>query len=69
MCTILFKFGKDLNIDNWKLAKKIEIDEICFFNKFKHIWFKHAFGLENYGFQECDFNKILHFYVIKNMNT
>ncbi len=51
------------------LQKKIEIDEIYFFNKFKHIWFKHAFGLKNYGFQECDFNKILHFYVIKNMNT
>jgi hypothetical protein len=30
-----------------KERKRIEIGKICFYNKFEHIWFKHAFGLEN----------------------
>jgi hypothetical protein len=30
MCTILFKFGKDLNIDNWKLAKKLKLMKSVF---------------------------------------
>jgi len=24
--------------------------ENCFYNQFEHIWFKHVFDLENYGF-------------------
>jgi hypothetical protein len=30
----LFKIGKYFNINDWKLAKKIEIDEMCFSNTF-----------------------------------
>jgi len=30
MCTILFKIGKDLNIDDWKLAKKLKLMKFVF---------------------------------------
>jgi hypothetical protein len=45
----LLKIGKDFNIDDYKY-KRIGINESYSNNQFEHIWFKHAFDLENYGF-------------------
>jgi hypothetical protein len=45
------------------------IHENYFYNPFEHIWFKSVFDLENYGFQKCDFNKVVHIFVIEGMNA
>jgi hypothetical protein len=31
--------------------------ENCFYNQFEHIWFKHVFDPENFGFWKCGINK------------
>jgi hypothetical protein len=33
-----------------KRANGVEIGEIHFYNKFEHLWFKHAFELKNHEF-------------------
>jgi len=32
-------------------------NENCFYNQFEHIWFKHIFYPENYGFWKFGINK------------
>jgi hypothetical protein len=39
------------------------------YNPFEHIWFKCAFDLENYVFENVFLTKIVHIYVIKGMNA
>jgi hypothetical protein len=51
------------------LTKGIEIANVIFDNTFECIWFKCAFGLENYEFSKWSFNKNYSFYVIKGMNV
>jgi hypothetical protein len=62
---LLFKIGKDLNIENQK-SKKIEIGEIHFYNIFG---FNVLLALKIMNFENVTLTKIIHFYVIKNMNA
>jgi hypothetical protein len=50
-----------------KKTKGIEMNEVHFHNIFDHIWFKCVFGLNNYEFWGCGFNKNIHFNVIKSI--
>ncbi len=50
------KIREDFNIDDCK-GKRTWTNENCLYNQVEHIWFKHAFDLENYGFWKCDLNK------------
>jgi hypothetical protein len=43
------------------LAKGIEIAKVIFYNTFECIWFKCAFGLENYELKILALTKIIHF--------
>ncbi len=49
MCIIPSENGEDFNIDDYK-GKTTWIDELFFYNPFKHIWFKSDFDSKNYGF-------------------
>jgi hypothetical protein len=52
-----------------KRTKVIEIGEIHFHNTFECIWFKCPFGLKIMNFEFVTWQKVIHFYVVKNMNA
>jgi len=44
-------------------------DENWFYNQFKHIWLKNVFDFENCGFGNVLLTKVVHVYVIEDMNA
>ncbi len=52
----LLKIGDDFNSDNYK-GKRTWTNQKKNYNQFEHIWFKHVFHLENYGFWKSGLNK------------
>ncbi len=52
-----------------KRKKGIEMGEIYFYNTFECIWFKHAFGLENYEFWGCGLKSFIFMWQKKLMHN
>jgi hypothetical protein len=52
-----------------KRERKLEIGKIHFYNTFEHFWLKFVLALKIMNVENASLTKVVHFYVIKNMDA